>query len=92
MSSMSLSNNQKNELLFVGFNQDYGKYQRRPDVYRSTCLVLRYCCNIRSLSLTFFSLTMKVFRLAHHYDSAGFFPWRRIITRAQTHSVSASPG
>eukprot|EP00903_Cladosiphon_okamuranus_P020742 g19047.t1 len=24
MSSMSLSNNQKNELLFVGFNQDYG--------------------------------------------------------------------
>lgn len=25
MSSMSLSNNQKNELLFVGFNQDYGE-------------------------------------------------------------------
>ena len=25
MSSMSLSNNQRNELLFVGFNQDYGE-------------------------------------------------------------------
>lgn len=25
MSNMSLSNNQKNELLFVGFNQDYGE-------------------------------------------------------------------
>lgn len=25
MSCIALSNNQKNELLFVGFNQDYGK-------------------------------------------------------------------
>lgn len=30
MSSMSLSSNQKNELLFMGFNQDYGRFRVPP--------------------------------------------------------------
>lgn len=38
MSCIALSNNQKNELLFVGFNQDYGEVLSRT-VYIEAALL-----------------------------------------------------
>lgn len=49
MSCIALSNNQKNELLFVGFNQDYGEVLSRT-MYMGTALLEGFCRGVQYFS------------------------------------------